>query len=186
MNFVKKNLKWIITIIGVIVITTGISVYATSQYLASQVDYKNGDSVEDALDDLYSKVPSGTLEIKEKKSNIDVSKYQYADTTGLYTADEVQSGKGTSWNYGNFDTETGTRDINIGFRPTEIYFEWINNSDIYLYHYINNQFFVIYRSTNNNTTTYNSTYINDSIEIIEKGFKIKGWGANCTISYIAR
>ena len=65
MNFVRKNLKWIITIIGVIIVTTGISVYATSTYLASQVEYnKNGQAyVSDALDDLYSKVPSGTESI---------------------------------------------------------------------------------------------------------------------------
>ena len=116
MNFVKKNLKWIITIIGVIIVTTGISVYATSTYLASQVEYnKNGQAkVSDALDDLYNKIPSGTKTITEKGSQIDVSKYQYADTTGLYTLSEVQSGKGTSWNNGNgTSTSTGLYSFDI-------------------------------------------------------------------------
>ena len=66
MNFVKKNLKWIITIIGVIILTTGISVYATGQYLASRVDYttsKNGNikNVEEALNDLYSKISTENI-----------------------------------------------------------------------------------------------------------------------------
>ena len=63
MNFVKKNYKLIIGIVIGAILISGISVYATGQYLASQVDYnKNGQaSVSDALDDLYSKVPTKTL-----------------------------------------------------------------------------------------------------------------------------
>ena len=168
-----------------VVVVSGVSVYATATYLASEVEYnKNGQAkVADALDDLYSKVPSGTKIITEKGNQIDIGKYQYVDTTGLYTADEIQSGKGTSWNYGNFNTETGTKDIIIGFRPTEIYFELYPDSSIrYLYHYNNNKLFLLYYNNGN----YGSSDITDMIEIKENGFKIKGWGANCTISYIAR
>ena len=185
MNFLKENYKLIIGIIIGAILISGISVYATGQYLASQVDYnKNGQAkVSDALDDLYSKVPSGTKTITEKGNQIDVSKYQYADTTGLYTLSEVQSGKGTNWNYGSFNSETGTKDIITGFRPTEIYFEWYPDSSMrFLYHYNNNKLFLIYYNNGN----YGSSDITDMIEIKENGFKIKGWGANYTFSYIAR
>lgn len=68
MKFMKKNLKWIITIILIIIIASGISVYATATYLASQVTYKNGKTVEQALNDLYDKsnnyvLPNGTENI---------------------------------------------------------------------------------------------------------------------------
>ena len=65
MNYEKKNFRLIIGIIIGAVLISGISVYATNSYLASQVDYnKNGQAkVSDALDDLYSKVPSGTENI---------------------------------------------------------------------------------------------------------------------------
>ena len=57
MNFVKKNIKLVVGIIIGAILISGISVYATSTYLASEVDYnKNGQAkVSDALDDLYSK-----------------------------------------------------------------------------------------------------------------------------------
>lgn len=41
--------------------------------------------------------PSGTKTITTKNDKIDVSEFQYADTTGLYTQDEVQSGKDIYW-----------------------------------------------------------------------------------------
>ena len=52
-----KKLKLIIGIIIGAILISGISVFATSQYLASQVEYnKNGQAkVSDALDDLYNK-----------------------------------------------------------------------------------------------------------------------------------
>ena len=45
----------IITIIILIIIASGISVYATATYMASQVTYKDGKTVEQALNDLYLK-----------------------------------------------------------------------------------------------------------------------------------
>ena len=53
MNFVKKNIKLILGIIIGTILISGISVYATSQYFASQVVYKDGISVENALNYLY-------------------------------------------------------------------------------------------------------------------------------------
>lgn len=51
-KIIKKEV--IITFIISIIIASTIIVYATN-YLASQVNYKDGKSVEDALNDLYSK-----------------------------------------------------------------------------------------------------------------------------------
>ena len=64
MNFVKKNFKLIVGIIIGAVLISGISVYATT--FANQITYtingrENINSVEDALNDLYSKVPTKTL-----------------------------------------------------------------------------------------------------------------------------
>ena len=65
MNFVKKNYKLIIGILIGVVFISGISVYATSQYLASKVSYtteKNGkiQTVEEALNDLYTNKTSSS------------------------------------------------------------------------------------------------------------------------------
>lgn len=51
--------------------------------------------------------PEGTIQITQKSKNIDVSNYQYADTSKLYTEDEVSSGKGLYWETGSgtFSTE---------------------------------------------------------------------------------
>ena len=43
-------------VIVLIIIVSGASVYATSAYLASQVTYKDGKNVEQALNDLYTKM----------------------------------------------------------------------------------------------------------------------------------
>ena len=62
----KKNIKWIIGIIAGVVVASGISVYATGQYFANQINYttdKNGEisTVAEALNDLYSKKPTGEI-----------------------------------------------------------------------------------------------------------------------------
>ena len=82
MNFVKKNYKLIIGIVIGAILISGISVYATGQYLASQVEYnKNGQAkVSDALDDLYSR----TTELDTIKTNVN-------QTTA--TAADIASGK---------------------------------------------------------------------------------------------
>ena len=101
MDFVKRNIKFIIIIIIIIVITGGISVYATSEYMASLIIYKNDVSIANALDDLYSKLPNGTIPITTKDNQIDVSAYQYADTTEMYTSSEY--------------TDYGTQRYNEGY-----------------------------------------------------------------------
>ena len=119
-----KNVKVIIGIIVGTILVSSISVYATATYLynATDVGYNNT-NVSNALDDLYSKVPNGTKTITTKESNIDVGNYKYADTTGLYTLDEVQTGKGTSWNSGTNSIVNGSISIPVGFVPTETIIE---------------------------------------------------------------
>ena len=56
----KSKLKIILGIIIGIVLVSGISVIATTTILSSQVIYKNGQTVEDALNDLYSNKESFT------------------------------------------------------------------------------------------------------------------------------
>ena len=51
----KRNIKCIIIVIILMIIVSGVSVYATNTYLASQVTYKEDKSVEEALNDLYNK-----------------------------------------------------------------------------------------------------------------------------------
>ena len=53
MGFLKKNIKWIVLVIVLMVIVSGVSVYATSRYLASDISY-NSTNVASALNDLYS------------------------------------------------------------------------------------------------------------------------------------
>ena len=84
----KRNIKLIILVITLIIITSGISVYATSTYLASQVDYKNGNSVADALDDLYNKTKSYknlNIETTASESDILSGKTAYNSNGNLIT-----------------------------------------------------------------------------------------------------
>ena len=59
MKYFKKNIKWIILVIVLMIIVSGVSVYATTTYLASQVNYIKQDgttvTVSDALNELYTK-----------------------------------------------------------------------------------------------------------------------------------
>ena len=57
----KKILKSrIFLVLVTAIVFTGISVYATGQILASDVDYKDGKKVSQALDELYSKANNNT------------------------------------------------------------------------------------------------------------------------------
>lgn len=88
MEFLKKNHKLIIGIIIGSILLSGISVYATSRYLASQVSYKDGKSVEDALNDLYSK---GIISIDE--SNVKYAESSGNNTTSRTTSLNLDKGK---------------------------------------------------------------------------------------------
>ena len=95
MGYLKKNIKWIILVIVLIIIASGISVYATTTYLANQVIYKDGKTVEEALNDLYNKIPkgekiiteNGTYDISDKASvnvNITMPEIDYSTSRTYY------------------------------------------------------------------------------------------------------
>ena len=156
MNFVKKNLKWIITIIGVMIVTTGISVYATGQYLASQVDYnKNGQAkVSDALDDLYNKA-----------SNYKYTEQQYQD----YGITQYNKGKNDNikeitnftYDYNNGDWVT----VNLGFRPN---FVFLKSNPFFSYFYDGD---TTWSFASRTTSSSGSNY--GSIDVTDNGFKYK-------------
>lgn len=78
MNFIKKNIKLILGIVIGAVLISGISVYATYTYLASDVKYTKNNSeisVEQALNELYA---SNLYEVLE---------------SGTYTSSNVLSGQ---------------------------------------------------------------------------------------------
>ena len=91
MEFIKRNIKWIILVIILMVIVSGVSVYATTTYLASQVNYtkQNGKTitVSEALNDLYNKKnsdikliwenPNPTEVFNEQTVELDLSNYEY-------------------------------------------------------------------------------------------------------------
>lgn len=84
MKLLKNNYKLIIGIIIGILLIGGISVYA-STYLASQITYKNGKSVESALNELYEKNnfdllwtnDNPTTNFAAQTLSLDLSNYNY-------------------------------------------------------------------------------------------------------------
>lgn len=77
MNFIKKNYKLFLGLIIGIALTGGVAVYAASYY-ASQIEYKTNQTVEAALNDLYERVPSGTIQIASN-GVVDVTKFASAN-----------------------------------------------------------------------------------------------------------
>lgn len=122
MKTIKKNIKLIIGIIIGVILTCGI-VYATT-YNAGEVTYKNNQSVEYALNDLYSKCNNnltvqnskhlyykGNLSSQTLSDNIDKGKYiVFINSTRAYG-----DGEGTHDIYTNepFSNDFGSLSINI-------------------------------------------------------------------------
>lgn len=105
MNFLKKNIKMIIGILVGIVLVSGISVYATTNYLASQVTYKDGKSVEEALNDLYADMLNETDEFANKpytQTGIFSYNNRVTITDGGYYTDN----KGVTWVNLTFNVNT--------------------------------------------------------------------------------
>ena len=128
MNFLKKNYKLIIGIIIGAILISGISVYATGQYLASQVDYnKNGQAkVSDALNDLYDIV----------------NNYKYTEQEYLAYGTAQYNKSMADHNHfvdNNFTIKKGNNHYSIGFEPSVIYYHssagvaWALKGDSTLY-----------------------------------------------------
>lgn len=69
MNILKNNIKLIILIIILVIISSGISVFATYNYLASDIKYTDNKSVSDALNELYNQYKNlGSISIYSQDS----------------------------------------------------------------------------------------------------------------------
>lgn len=68
-NFLKNNLKTILTISSTAIICISGAVFATTQYYASNVIYKDGKNVEQALNELYNRIPNGTMNFTRSNTN---------------------------------------------------------------------------------------------------------------------
>lgn len=90
MEFIKKNIKTIISIIVTAIIFTGFSAYATTAYLAKDVSYIKNDgtqiNVEDALNELYNNYTSNHIEKGQITKTLPTSwKYETISFENEYT-----------------------------------------------------------------------------------------------------
>lgn len=98
------------------------------------------------------------LKISTKSDKIDVSRYQYIDTTELYTKDEAQSGEGTYWASGVITATPGVNSINLGFVPSQITFSKQNGSTMRYDSYVStSNVFTYTQSKGYLTFPFNST-----------------------------
>ena len=182
MNFVKKNLKWIITIIGVIIVTTGISVYATGQYLASQVNYTRDNetiTVNSALDELYGKIPSGTKTI-EANGTYDVTNFATAVVQNLYTKQQYDAAT-ASTNYWKYDklkiskSDISNYEYICGFSPKFVYIHYTrSDQEGYAWSEDGTTFWLSVKNEKNDGYTLPSN-ITSNFEVLENGLKFIGW-----------
>ena len=103
MKLLKKNIKWIILVIILMIIVSGVSAYATSTYLASQVTYKDGKSVADALNYLYEKI--------NNEQGDEFANKQYIQT-GL----NIYNNRITITDGGYYTDSTGITYVNMTFK----------------------------------------------------------------------
>lgn len=90
MEFIKNNIKTIISIIVTAIIFTGFSVYATTTYLAKDVSYIKNDgtqiNVEDALNELYNNYNNNHIEKGQITKTLPTSwKYETISFENEYT-----------------------------------------------------------------------------------------------------
>lgn len=78
MKFINRNIKKIISLIIIIVMTSGISVFAAYKYFANEVKYTNDKSVAQALDELYAN-KNNTEELNALKSMLSKTNATEAD-----------------------------------------------------------------------------------------------------------
>lgn len=120
--------------------------------------------------------PKGTTKITEKSNQIDVSNYQYADTTGLYTASEAQSGEGIYWKEDTFtfSTTSTSMEYKCGFKPRIMLLQATLTTgekvDFYSYDYCDSVVCV-----NDIGKIYNSS---SNFAVTDQGIKFLNWTSN--------
>lgn len=132
---IKNKLKIILIIIISIVVVSSISVYATYNYLASEIKYEKEDgtevSVETALNDLYSKL-----------NNID----NYDNKTYTQEGLSVYDNRATIVNGGYYIDENGITWVNISFKFSKSFSQgtWLQ---IYGFPNVNDKDFIVTDTT---------------------------------------
>lgn len=114
MSAIKKNIKLVLVVLMLIVISSGVSVYATAQYYATQVQYKDGKSVANALDELYA----------NKKETTDTTYEITANNT--YSLDKYYKNILVNVESGNTDYETFNTDGFIRISKLDFYSKTIS------------------------------------------------------------
>lgn len=114
MSAIKKNIKLVLVVLMLIVISSGVSVYATAQYYATQVQYKDGKSVANALDELYA----------NKKETTDTTYEITANNT--YSLDKYYKNILVNVESGNTDYETFNTDGFIRINKLDFYSKTIS------------------------------------------------------------
>lgn len=129
--------------------------------------------------------PEGTIQITKKSKNIDVSNYQYADTSKLYTEDEVSSGKGLYWETGTgtFSAENFFSVNHLNFSPNEIWLYAVKDSISGKLIVHATKDYVEFWATTSNQNYYG---IENNFSITSNGFNYTatGW-SNSTIRWTA-
>lgn len=119
MKFIKKNIKIIVGFIVGVILASGITVYATYKYFATDVSYiKDGTeiSVEDALNELYANLNlelefvisnsvTGTL-TTNRTASVDLSSGNYIIFANEYNAGAPTTGLNTSITLSSSDANT--------------------------------------------------------------------------------
>ena len=181
---------------GVILASGTIFAYS---YYANDIGYiKQGledeISVSAALNDLYSKVPSGTTTI-EANGTYDVSEFATAIVQNLYTATQYNNnytegynagrtsstaGKNVCWDKGSFTVENGAWSVNCGFVPKTIFIWTIscNNNWVHREMYQEESGWIQWSKEPNGTFHDYTSTIQGAYQITSNGFASgTGWGS---------
>lgn len=185
----KKIIKSrIFLVIITAILCTGITVYATSTYQASQVEYKDGKKVDAALNELYTKATTYknlSVSTTAKAEDIISGKTAYDNLgnliTGNISADCVSSSFATD---SESVSSSGKKLAN--FKPSFfIVFSkdspWVGGGHIYNVNYSATQ--IINFGVHNNTAGTDN--LNNVYTITDNGFWIYNWGAGNYLYYMA-
>ncbi len=205
MKLVKKNIKLIIIITLCIFLTSGISVFATYKYLANEVEYTEGKSVEEALNELYANKKETSDTVKEITENGEqtLDKYYNKLNVNVTIPDGylVPSGTKSITKNGTYDvTNESSVNVNIpaqyAILETGSYTTSTISGGNYIKCTINfsnsyssaqNAYFVITGSTGTGSTAfYAHTTANRTFTGNKKEFYLVNYGTGsgtCTINY---
>ena len=173
MNFIKNNIKAVITFLIGMFLASTITAYAIIN--ANTVDYSGNKKVSDALNELYVRSISDKIYSQTEYNNYGTSEYNRG-----YSAGQNSFSSGTEYKVGEFtSTEKGRYEINCGFCPrhVSVLFYNLDNGEInsmYFYdNLLNSQ--RTYRNKDGELTDY--AFATENSEITENRiYKITSTG----------